>query len=79
MKSYTVLSLLRWGLCLLHTLEELQPQFSDIRTPMLIIQGEDDKICHVSGAEMLCSMAACQDKILSVSTHILAYTTYVDV
>lgn len=59
----------RWGLCLLHALEDLQQHLNEVRTPLLIIQGEDDKICDPSGARLLQQQAESQDKTLSVRLH----------
>ena len=48
------------------TLEEVQKRLEEVQVPMLIIQGEHDRLCERSGAELLYEKAASQDKKLSV-------------
>ena len=66
--TYTYVCVLyRWGMCVLHALEDLQNHLQDVALPMLTIQGDSDKLCEKSGAEKLHRMASSQDKKLSVS------------
>jgi alpha-beta hydrolase superfamily lysophospholipase len=51
---------------LLNRLEQLATEFSDIKIPMFILHGEEDKICTPAGSQRLHDQAASQDKTLKM-------------
>ena len=54
-------------MCVLTALEDLQRRLADVAVPMLTIQGDSDKLCEKSGAELLHRLSPSTDKKLSVS------------
>jgi acylglycerol lipase len=54
----------RTGIELLRTIEGLPDHFSDIRLPLLILHGTDDRLSEPSGSKALYENASSDDKVL---------------
>lgn len=55
-----------FGACLIDATMEIQSKIPSIKFPFLMLQGEDDKLCHSTGAEMMYQKAASKDKTIKL-------------
>lgn len=55
-----------FGACLIDATMEIQSKIPSIKFPFLMLQGEDDKLCHSKGAEMMYQKAASKDKTIKL-------------
>ena len=58
----------RFGLALLKALSELQGKLHEVVFPLLILHGDDDRLCDISGSDLLHTMSTSKDKTYSVSS-----------
>ena len=58
----------RFGLALLKALSELQGKLHEVVFPLLILHGDDDRLCDISGSDLLNTMSTSKDKTYSVSS-----------
>ena len=56
-----------WAVQMLQTLDEIQSRLPEIKWPFLLIHGTVDKLCEISGSEMMDKLASSQDKTYKVS------------
>ena len=56
----------RWGSKTLQGLVEFNDRMSEIKLPVLICHGDDDRVCHIDGARKLYDTASSEDKTLKV-------------
>lgn len=63
---YTGKTTARLGAELLKTMQRVTEQATEIRLPILIVQGGDDKLVDASGAQLLYDLVGSQDKTIKI-------------
>ena len=57
----------RFGLAILKAVSELQSKLHEVVFPLLILHGDDDRLCDISGSNLLDTVSTSKDKTYSVS------------
>ena len=56
----------RWAVSMLDTIADLHSRLADVRLPFLVLHGDEDKLCLLSGSQNMYDQAVTDDKTLKV-------------
>ena len=56
----------RWATCLLDTMADIQSRLAEVTWPYLLIHGDQDKLCELSGSDMFDQLSPSKDKTYKV-------------